>query len=108
MIGNLVSNSIKFSPKHSEIQIDFEIGNIENQTIMIRIKDSGIGMTTEQINEVFSDKINSTLGTSGEVGNGFGIHFVKLLVDELKGTFSVISEIGKGCEWMINLPMVSQ
>ncbi|MCW7460673.1 GAF domain-containing sensor histidine kinase [Leptospira limi] len=107
MIGNLVSNSIKFSPIKSEIQIHFDILNSVNQSAVIRIKDFGIGMTTEQINEIFLDNTNSTLGTAGEVGYGFGIKFVKLLVDELKGTFSVTSDLGKGCEFLINLPIES-
>ncbi|WP_167880778.1 GAF domain-containing sensor histidine kinase [Leptospira yanagawae] len=106
IIGNLVSNSIKFSPLKSEIQIHFEIMNFEKQSVVIRIKDFGIGMTAEQINEVLSDKVNSTIGTAGEVGNGFGIQFVKLLVDELKGRFTVFSEVGKGSEFVIQLPIV--
>ncbi|TGM02409.1 GAF domain-containing sensor histidine kinase [Leptospira jelokensis] len=106
IIGNLISNAIKFSPMEREIQIHFDILNSENQTLVIRIKDFGIGMTAEQINEVLADKANSTLGTAGEVGNGFGIHFVKLLVDELKGSLSIHSEVGKGCEFRIQLPVV--
>ncbi|MBL0955697.1 MAG: GAF domain-containing sensor histidine kinase [Leptospira sp.] len=107
MIGNLVSNSLKFSPMKSEIQIHFEIMKSEKQIFVIRIKDFGIGMTADQIKDVFSDKVNSTYGTAGEVGNGFGIHFVKLIVEELKGTFSVTSEVGKGSEWIINLPIAN-
>ncbi|TGL57778.1 GAF domain-containing sensor histidine kinase [Leptospira jelokensis] len=106
IIGNLISNAIKFSPMEREIQIHFDVLNSENQTLVIRIKDFGIGMTAEQINEVLADKANSTLGTAGEVGNGFGIHFVKLLVDELKGSLSIHSEVGKGCEFVIQLPVV--
>lgn len=107
IIGNLVSNSIKFSPMKSEIQIHFELLQSENKTIVIRIKDFGIGMTQDQMSEVLSDKLHSTLGTAGEVGNGFGIHFVKLLVDELKGKFSIHSEVGKGCEFIIQLPIAN-
>lgn len=90
----------------TEIQIHYDSMNSETQTAVIRVKDFGIGKTKEQIKNVFSDNVNSTIGTAGEVGNGFGIKFVKLLVDELKGTFSVISDSGKGCELIINIPFV--
>lgn len=54
----------------------------------IVIADSGVGLTTQEINEILQGIKSSSNGTTGEQGYGFGLSLVKRLVDELNGNLS--------------------
>lgn len=70
----------------------------------IVIADSGVGLTTQEINEILQGIKSSSNGTTGEQGYGFGLSLVKRLVDELNGNLSIESEKGKGAQFKITLP----
>ncbi|MCX8056956.1 MAG: PAS domain-containing sensor histidine kinase [Ignavibacteria bacterium] len=102
VLRNLISNSLKFTNKGGQITIDAK-ANDEN--IEIIFKDTGIGMTEEQIkNLFFIEKTKSEKGTMGEKGSGLGLILVKDVVDLHRGKIVVESEIGKGSTFKIYLP----
>lgn len=89
ILGNLISNAIKFSPINSEVYIRLEL---KNNYVVISIKDSGIGIPEELLNKLFKmNASTSRLGTSGEKGTGFGLPIVKAYVEKLDGKISVVS-----------------
>jgi signal transduction histidine kinase len=89
ILGNILSNAIKFSPTDSDIRIN--VGKIDNRVI-IRISDKGIGIPKDLIKKLFdlTQKTNRK-GTSGEEGTGFGLPIVKTYVEKLDGTIDVES-----------------
>lgn len=89
ILGNILSNAIKFSPADSDIRIN--VGKIDNRVI-IRISDKGIGIPKDLIKKLFdlTQKTNRK-GTSGEEGTGFGLPIVKTYVEKLDGTIDVES-----------------
>jgi signal transduction histidine kinase len=89
ILGNILSNAIKFSPTDSDIRIN--IGKFDNRVI-IRISDKGIGIPKDLIKKLFdlTQKTNRK-GTSGEEGTGFGLPIVKTYVEKLDGTIDVES-----------------
>ncbi|MGZ2369925.1 tetratricopeptide repeat-containing sensor histidine kinase [Ancylomarina sp. YFZ004] len=100
---NLISNSIKFTPQNGSIQIT---SKLEQQNVLISVQDSGIGMTNDKINKLFNINENSsTAGTENEKGTGLGLILVKELVEKNKGTIHVESEVGKGSNITISLPI---
>ncbi|MCU0391635.1 MAG: ATP-binding protein [Thermoflexibacter sp.] len=102
ILDNLVSNAIKFSPKDKNIYITA----IENSHIVsISIKDEGPGISPEDQKKMFKkfQKL-SARPTAGESSTGLGLSIIKTLVERMEGQIKVNSEVGKGTEFVIELP----
>ncbi len=101
IIRNVLDNAIKYTPKEGSIYIKMN-DTIESTTITIR--DTGIGMTPEQISRIRNQQnLISTTGTSGEKGSGMGISMVINLLTKLNGTLAVESIINHGTTLQIQL-----
>jgi len=95
VVRNLLYNALKFTPRGGHITIDAkEAGNDE---IAILVADSGIGMTTEFIGNIFNPDANTNRsGTEGESSTGLGLLLCKDLVERNNGKIYIESEPGKG------------
>jgi signal transduction histidine kinase len=103
--GNLISNSMKFTPPGGEVTVDLRLLiDQERPVLHISVKDSGVGITEENISAILSGNASSSVGTGGEQGFGFGLALVKHLVDSLGGSISITSEPGAGTNFEVNLP----
>lgn len=104
---NLISNAVKFTKPGGMLSIRvIEKNDAPNgyADYMFRVKDSGIGMSSEfqkHIFEAFTREQTSTV--SGIQGAGLGMAITKNIVDMMGGTISVESEIGKGTEFTVCL-----
>jgi len=100
---NLCTNAIKFT--HPGGKITIETRQIEN-LVSISIKDSGVGIPPESIPKLFTpfSKVGRK-GTAGEESTGLGLSIVKKLVELHNGSVEVASEVGKGTEFIIKLPL---
>lgn len=102
IIRNLVDNAIKFTPEGGKVEV---ISAQKGDKILIEIKDTGRGMTPNQLEHIFELKTNkSTRGTAGESGSGLGLPLVKDLVDLNKGVIIINSQYGKGTSFKLLLP----
>jgi PAS domain S-box-containing protein len=100
---NLVSNALKFTPKGGKITI--EAIPTDHQSVIISIKDSGIGMTREIQDKLFRIDANiSRPGTAGEASSGLGLVLCKEFVEMHGGKIWVTSEDGKGSSFFFELP----
>ncbi len=107
IIGNLISNSIKFTSEAGKVLVILDLEVSEQQkTLHIKVRDSGIGMSQGKIDEITQGTAVSSMGTGGEKGFGFGLNLVQFLVQGLKGKMSVRSLEGSGTEFELNLPVV--
>ena len=105
IIRNLLSNSIKFTPADGEISVS---SREEGDMIAIEIRDTGIGMTTEQADSLYDIKNQRIAnGTEGETGTGLGLVIVKEFMDANKGTVEVASTPSRGTTFTISLPRSS-
>jgi signal transduction histidine kinase len=103
--GNLISNSMKFTPEGGEVSVDLRLViDPDRLALQILVKDTGVGMSEEAMKAILSGNASSTDGTGGEQGFGFGLALVKHLVDSLEGNMNIASEPGKGTTFEINLP----
>jgi signal transduction histidine kinase len=105
IIGNLISNSMKFTAKGGNVSVSMglKVGADVNQ-LHFTVTDTGIGMATEKVEDILNGKGTSTSGTSGESGYGFGLALVKHLVDSLNGRMNINSQPGKGTSFEITVP----
>jgi len=103
IVDNLISNAIKFSKKNSAIDVS---AGRSNSHFWISVKDQGPGFSEKDKIHLFQKfKKLSARPTAGETSNGLGLAIVKILVDRLKGDIELISESGKGSEFIIKFPV---
>jgi signal transduction histidine kinase len=101
LIYNLVSNAINFSEQGS-ITISTAT---ENNQFLIRVKDDGVGMTPEQIQNIRADQfIISSANIDNRKGNGLGYLIIKDLLKMMGAAISISSEKGKGTLVTIKIP----
>ena len=102
VLRNLLSNGIKFSHPDSVIYIKT---TSENGRVKTSIKDTGIGMQSEMIENLFSlSKERVRRGTADEKGTGLGLALSRELINENKGELVVTSERGIGSEFSVIIP----
>lgn len=105
IVGNLISNAIKFTASGGKVDVSLDlIDENEQRTLKILVADNGKGMSPEEVAALLNGNNQSTLGTVGETGYGFGLVMVKHLVQSLKGKMHIESAIGKGTTFSILLP----
>lgn len=102
VIRNLLMNSVKFT--HAGGSVDVVCEETECETIL-RVRDTGIGMTEEQLRDLFKiEKRSLAVGTMGETGTGLGLVITKDFVEANKGTLRLSSRRGVGSEFVVALP----
>lgn len=105
--GNIISNAIKFTPNEGTIKVLLDlILETDKKTLLIEVRDSGTGMSQEAIEEVLKGTAESSDGTIGEKGYGFGLPCVKKLLGELGGEMAIESAQGEGTVFKIRVPNV--
>ncbi len=94
VIRNLISNSIKFTPRDGKISLET---HLLHDYKMITIRDTGVGMEKDLIEKIFNLEINtSTRGTDNEEGTGLGLVLCKELIEKNGGKIKIDSEPGEG------------
>lgn len=103
LLLNLVENAIKYTPERGTVELSLIR---EQETAVIKVKDSGIGIPKEDQQKIFDrfyrvDKAR----TRERGGTGLGLSMVKWGVELHRGTISVESEIHQGSTFIITLPL---
>ena len=107
--GNLITNALKFTPVDGSVGVKLNLfTNETQQTLIIKVSDTGVGLDEEAIANILSGKKNTSDGTDGEIGFGFGLALVKRLVDDIKGTMNIKSAPNEGTTFTINLAWANQ
>lgn len=103
IIDNLVSNAIKYSPRGARISVKASF--IGASYWQLEVQDQGPGFNDWDKENLF--KLFGRLSgkpTGNEESTGLGLYTVKMLVDKLNGTVSLISEPGKGSTFICRFP----
>lgn len=103
VIGNLLNNAAKYSPNGGNITLSFWS---EADQVVIRVADSGLGIPTEMLDQVFEmfTQVDRTLDRS-QGGLGIGLALVKRLVEMHCGTVDAQSTgTGQGSTFTVRLP----
>jgi len=101
---NLISNAVKFTAEGSvTLQVACD-NNGETPVVKMRITDTGIGMTPEQIDKVFQPFTQADASITRQFGGtGLGLSIVKRLVEMMDGTIEVRSVPGGGTTFDISI-----
>jgi signal transduction histidine kinase len=101
-VENLVSNAVKYTPPGGHITIKVKK---EDDTALVIVKDTGNGMSPEDISKLFLrfNRLHSAV-TSHVPGTGLGLYLTKKIVELHSGTILVESQKHKGTTFTIKLP----
>lgn len=99
---NLVSNAIKYSYENNEITIGL------NERDAIYIKDNGVGMKEQKINELFTGTVKSSMGTFNETGFGLGLYITYELINKFSGKIWVEKNNPSGTVFIFAIPPYEQ
>ncbi len=106
---NLLSNAVKFTPAGGTISVRLrQCPGIQKGSGLyeIRVKDTGIGMSQEFVQKIFSPfERERTSTVSRTHGTGLGMAITKNIVDMMGGTIEVQTVQGKGTEFIVRLPL---
>ena len=103
IILNLLSNAVKFT---DEGYVSLGIRSEESRNVSIIVKDSGIGMSKKMQEGLFNRFEQADSSTTRRYGGtGLGMAITKQLVDLMAGDIKVSSELGKGTEFEVSLPL---
>ena len=95
VVRNLMGNAIKFTPAGGSVTLSVKPD--ENGKFIISVADTGVGMTAEQKQNLFSpDRRASRRGTAGEQGSGLGLLVCRELLEKHGSALHIESEEGKG------------
>ncbi len=107
IVNNLINNAIKFT-YYGQILVELKIAKIEGDVFFINfnIKDSGIGMSHEQLQGMFKAFSQADMSTTRKYGGtGLGLSICKELTELMHGEIGIISELGKGSNFHFTIPM---
>ena len=97
ILTNLISNSMQAMTNGGKISIEVER---KHDKAILRVKDTGQGIPEEIRARIFTPLV-----TTKPKGQGFGLAVVKKLTEALNGTVTFESELGKGTQFNIELPL---
>ena len=100
IVNNLVGNAIKYTDK-GEVRVGV---NIANRQLCISVKDTGCGMTPDELQTVFN-AFTRLPGAQGKEGVGLGLTITREIVTLLGGNIRVQSTKGKGSTFTVSLPV---
>ncbi len=106
ILNNIISNAIKYTFGGSVEVGALKVGEDSNALIRFSIKDTGLGMDKSELEKIFEEFVQLETASAVE-GAGLGLAIVKGLVQEMRGKISVVSEKGKGSEFVVELPLVA-
>lgn len=104
VLNNLVSNAYKYSSSHrrdSFIEVWVKVSPVK---ATIQVKDNGQGIGKNHIEKIFDMFFRAS---EGQGGTGLGLYIVKETLDKMQGTIHVVSELGQGTNFIVNIPSAS-
>ena len=103
VLYNIISNSIKYTPNGGKITI--KAGKLYS-AFFVEVKDNGIGIPEGDLERIFERFYRVDKARSRELGGtGLGLSISKGIIDAHNGTIKVDSEVGKGTNVIISLPV---
>jgi signal transduction histidine kinase len=99
--ANIIENAVKFTPCGGKINIDLK--KVKDD-VVVSVFNSGEGISQNDISHIF-EKFYQVDRSRKNRGSGLGLPLVKRIVELCGGEISVKSEMGKGTEFIVRLPL---
>jgi signal transduction histidine kinase len=104
VIGNLISNAIKYSPQGGVVEVS---ADQENGSVRVEVRDEGMGIPLSQQSQIFTKFFRGDAPASGITGTGLGLAVSRDIVESHGGRIGFRSAEGKGTTFFVELPGVN-
>ncbi|MGZ9224903.1 MAG: sensor histidine kinase [Anaerolineales bacterium] len=104
VLSNLISNALRHTPKGGTISIETGTGSSPERSVRIIVKDSGLGIAPEDLPFIFDRFWRADKSRSERTHSGLGLAITKQLIHAHGGTIEAQSVVGKGSDFIIELP----
>lgn len=101
ILNNLLSNALKFTPAGGKIMVAVKA---VGEQLQLQVSDSGQGIALSDQDNIFKRYYQAKGSTASASGTGIGLAFVKELVQLMKGSITVQSQLGQGTSFTVQLP----
>jgi signal transduction histidine kinase len=101
MLGNLVRNAVRFSPRGASVELQVVV---QDESVRLFVRDRGAGIAAENIEAVFDWFFDSPRLTLPSAGTGFGLAIARRIAEHHGGQIALRNLPGSGCEFEIVLP----
>ena len=102
IVSNLISNAIRYNKRLGKVWIN---AHNENGYMILRVRDTGIGVAPEEQEKIFNRFYRVDKGRSRETGGtGLGLSIVKHIVNYYGGSIELRSKLGNGSEFIVRIP----
>ncbi|HOL91629.1 MAG TPA: HAMP domain-containing sensor histidine kinase, partial [Clostridiales bacterium] len=98
---NLLSNAIKFTDPGGSVIVS---AYSADGRVFISVKDTGVGIPPDRQNDIFGLYSQAGIHSAEKEGSGIGLYLVKAFAELHHGNVRLISEEGKGSEFIVDLP----
>ena len=107
ILMNFLSNAYKFTPEGGEVSIRVSYTD-GDRCLYFQVKDNGIGISTDRINQIFDAYEQESPATAGEFGGtGLGLSLCRSLAQLMSGEVGVESDEGCGSCFWLRLPLIA-
>lgn len=103
VVQNLVSNSIKFSPKGKEVSIEI---TLEQDNIVVSIIDQGIGVPPDEAEDIFESFVQSSTSKTGAGGTGLGLSITRKIISDHHGKIWIEPNSQEGSIFRFRVPKI--
>jgi signal transduction histidine kinase len=98
-LSNLIENAVKFTPSGGAVEVSVRR---TEQAIELSVSDTGVGIPEADVPHVF-DRFYRGQNANAMQGDGLGLAIVQSIAQAHGGAFRVVSEVGQGSTFMIEL-----
>ncbi|HEY0951139.1 sensor histidine kinase [Nocardioides sp.] len=106
VIDNLLSNAIKYTPSGGRVNVDLRT---DGAWAELRVADNGIGISAAERARLFTRFYRTRAATESAIqGVGLGLSISKTIVESHGGRIDVASEVGRGSEFVVRLPVLAR
>ena len=103
ILRNLINNAVRYTKERGKIRITAKVAK---DKILIKIRDTGIGIPEEDLPKIFDEFYRSKNARAlVNFGSGLGLSLVKQIVEIYHGIINVQSELNKGSTFIVSLPI---
>lgn len=107
VLANVLSNAVKFTPRGGRVIVEARPG--EEGAFLVRVSDTGVGMSKGQIAQAMSPFAEATTAlTSSDPGAGLGLRLVRYLMERHDGRFEISSTTGAGTTVTLRFPLPAE
>jgi signal transduction histidine kinase len=106
VVGNLISNAVKYSPDGGEVILSLgREDSASGASAVLSVRDEGIGIPPEDLSRVFDRFYRGTNVVGHIAGTGIGLAGARQLVEQHGGSMAVESTPGAGSTFVVRLPL---